>query len=57
MEDCLTASEPEIGTFDDFDTLSVNEVRLKQLPQAEKLQVNDQKASIISIIILIIVAE
>lgn len=54
--ECLTTYEPEATAFDDFDRLSVKEVKLKQLPQAQKLQLNDQKASIVGIIILIIMA-
>lgn len=51
MHDCCVSGE--VATSD-FDALSIKEVKLKQFPQADKLQVNDQKASIASIIIIII---
>jgi hypothetical protein len=49
-----------IGDIDDtadFGALAIKEVKLKKLPHAERLQVNDQRASIITVFLLLIFAE
>jgi len=42
-----------IDPFADFDTLEVKEVRLRPTAEEKKLRTNDEKASFISIIIIV----
>ena len=42
------------GAIDDLDNMSVKELKLKVLGETEKVVSNDEKASVISVVVLVV---